>query len=250
MKNIFKIKFLILSVGMLLFSCTENSETGEVFDTISTSKVIVINAMPETTAINYKLLVNGLTYGNITSRQSFPYKSYSKANASDIIGMYNGFAPSSTLALTSVQDATKPQTVFVTLGNSFSQDKNYTVVAANFPLSPEGVVYEDDLTLPASGKAKIRLLNLVPNNTTMYDLYSGTTLIKANIAFKATSEFIEVTPGQQTLAIRKPGTLTNFRTRSINLQVGKIYTFFVTGSETVSSTSSITVAINYMLNKN
>jgi hypothetical protein len=106
-----------------------------------------------------------------------------------------------------VNDASSNVTA-VTQTVTVEKDKNYSVFAYS-PTASLGSVaalaVTDDLTAPAAGKAKIRLVHLGVSAPSQVSLSQpaavGTVDIIPNVSFANSSQFVEITPGTYGLAI-------------------------------------------------
>jgi len=111
------------------------------------------------------------------------------------------------------------------------KDKNYTLLAAN---TADGETFEliqvsDDLTAPATDKAKIRLIHLSPDAAEL-NLTSGGTKLAENVAFKSVSDYKEVDATKTSFAIvDAEGNNTVLNVNDLELVKGKIYTIWVVG---------------------
>ncbi len=117
------------------------------------------------------------------------------------------------------------------------------VTAASFNISPQPNVYytifyfgantaayQDDMTAPQTGKARIRFMNLNLGYTTNVDLgVSGGSLLVTNLIPALASSYIDVTPGT-TFSLYATGTTTVLLSIPTNLQAGHIYTIYTSGA--------------------
>jgi Domain of unknown function (DUF4397) len=93
--------------------------------------------------------------------------------------------------------------------------------------------FEDDLTSPPAGKARIRFIHAIPTSIAL-DCYKAgeTTPLFPTIPFKGASDFVNVDPGVINLEIRvegSPANFTPFFTYQYLLEEGKIYTVLAKG---------------------
>jgi hypothetical protein len=89
----------------------------------------------------------------------------------------------------------------------------------------------DDLSAPNAGKAKIRFMHLSPN-TPALDITIASTgnVLFGNRAFKSATGFTNLTAGNYNFELKLAGTTTvKYVVPAINLEDGKIYTFFIKG---------------------
>jgi hypothetical protein len=121
--------------------------------------------------------------------------------------------------------------------NFFFNSKNYYTIFISGKISKDSLIYistEDKLTAPTSNKAKVRLVNVSPNSTSLEAVFS-TQLIDSianfsNINFRASSNYFEFTPGNYIIKVRKAGQKTALvNGANFNISPGKIYTIYVKG---------------------
>jgi len=140
------------------------------------------------------------------------------------------------------------QTVLTQPAVTLDKDKNYTFVAtpAATPASVGGQFIIDDLTAPATGKARIRVINLGQNLTNPIKLSQVTSTaggpvvvdLVTSIASNQASAFTDVNPGTYGLSIldnngvtkAEVGTGTGTGTGTKAYVAGKLYTIVVTGT--------------------
>jgi hypothetical protein len=120
--------------------------------------------------------------------------------------------------------------VMATNSEGLTAGKHYTVVAVTekdgtFKLDP----VTDDLTPPASGKVKVRVINLAPGVENV-DLYSSAQkdAVISGAGLDSPTDYKEIAPSDGTLNIRNS---TSKRmgepVKDLNLQAGKLYTILV-----------------------
>jgi len=123
---------------------------------------------------------------------------------------------------------------------SLTADSSYSVFAAGLSNSPTFFYTSDDLSTPASGYAKIRLVNLSSDALTL-TANIGSTAFASGITSLSASSFATVSTGSYSI---KAGDLSNINTvastsSAITLNSGKIYTVIYTGTSTVSTGPAI-----------
>lgn len=121
----------------------------------------------------------------------------------------------------------------------FTKDKNYSLFAYNQLASIGAILVEDNLAIPASGKAHIRFFHLSPGAPAVtVGVLNGDvfTPVFSNRAFEtqataaANQAFSPVDAGTYTFDVRVAGTSTSVLTvPGVALQAGKIYTVFARG---------------------
>lgn len=128
---------------------------------------------------------------------------------------------------------------FLTGGTqTFEANKFYTVIATGIVTSPAFVGLTDDLTAPASGKAKVRFVNLSVDSLSE-DVYVGSTLLTTGLNYPNASSFYEVTAGTQTAIMQDPANVPAGRNLSMDFVAGKIYTIMLTGIEVGSGDAQL-----------
>jgi hypothetical protein len=112
---------------------------------------------------------------------------------------------------------------------TLSANNNYSAFATGSITGRNILVTNDNLTTPASGKAKIRFINLSPSSLST-TAQVGATIVTTNLTYLNYTSFTEVSAGTYDISM---GDGTNFATiKNIlgqALSVGKIYTVIYTG---------------------
>lgn len=105
----------------------------------------------------------------------------------------------------------------------------YTLVAAGTTLSPDLVLYRDELSAPP-GSVRLRFIHLSPDAPEVDIAPKGGRVLFPNVGFKEATRYATVAPGTYSLEVRAAGTdnviLTVPNTR---LSGGKVYTILVLG---------------------
>lgn len=115
---------------------------------------------------------------------------------------------------------------FQTTSINLVANNSYSVFAGGSANTKVIVSKTDDLTAPSSGKAKVRFVNLSPDNVNAVAYVGNTTL--DTFALGTLTEFREVNVGAQTVTVGvlpSVASLNNF-----NITAGKIYTFMFSGT--------------------
>lgn len=115
---------------------------------------------------------------------------------------------------------------------ALAEDVAYTVIATNVVASIEPLVLTDDLTAPAAGNIKLRLVHGAPS-VDLVDIYitapgadiSGLSPNLSDVDFKQNSGYLEVAAGTYQVRITPAGTKTvAIDTGSLTLAAGQIRT--------------------------
>lgn len=183
---------LALLATIALGACNDDDTTAPV----STAQVRVVHASPD--APNVDVLVDGAAVlTNVAYKASSTYL--------DVPAGSRNLRVRATGTSTVVID----QTAAVTAG------KRYTVLATGRVASIAPVVLEDDLTAPAAGNVKLRLVHASPTAGTV-DIYvtapgasiATATPTLASVPFRAASGYLEVPAGTYRVRITPAGSKT------------------------------------------
>lgn len=113
---------------------------------------------------------------------------------------------------------------------SVASGKSYSVFAVDSVASLSGVVFEDNLATPASGKAHVRFIHLSPNAPAVDVALDGGAVVFGDYEFKEGSAFTPLDAGTYDLEVRLAGTSTvALDLDPITLTAGKIYTVYAKG---------------------
>ena len=112
----------------------------------------------------------------------------------------------------------------------FNAYKNYSVYAVDAVANISPLVIEDDLTVPASGKAHVRFIHLSPDAPAVDITLTDGTVIFGNNSFKDFTAFTPLDAGSYDLQVRVAGTSTvALDLGTITVTEGNIYTVFAKG---------------------
>jgi len=156
---------------------------------------------------------------------------------------YQAFGACQTVPTGSVNFAigqTGSSTALVTIpATTVSAGGRYTVIATGSVSASTYLLLNDAFTTPASGRARLRVINAV-GLTTPFDVYVGTpgsslgTANQTNVAFNTSQSFLDVPSGATQVWITTPGTQTVLGTTgSFTLSRSTPQTVVVTPAVTV-----------------
>jgi len=92
-----------------------------------------------------------------------------------------------------------------------------------------GVLTEDNLDAPASGKAKIRIVHVSPDAQTV-NVQVNDAAFESDVTYQKATAFKEVAAGTYKIAVfRTAGGLNLYTNEAVKLDAGKIYTFVAQG---------------------
>ncbi|MBE9584155.1 DUF4397 domain-containing protein [Mucilaginibacter sp. JRF] len=122
-------------------------------------------------------------------------------------------------------------------------NKHYSVYFTGNAESKTSVVTEDDTTAPSSGKAKVRFVHLASAVTSSVDVgLSAANKVFTDVAYKAASAYKEVDANTKFFLYGAGSTQAELD-MSTAVQVGKIYTIYLSGS-TIATLKYTVVAEN------
>ncbi|AIZ65301.1 hypothetical protein PK28_15780 [Hymenobacter sp. DG25B] len=224
-----------MALSTALVGCSDDNE--DVAPVIEQGKVQVVHAAPnanvKVSVLADDKAVKDLNYGENTG--------YTTLNAGTRVFKVNVSGTTTTVINSS-------QTV--------AKDKNYSLFAYSPTDQANSIAplwVEDDLTAPAAGKAKIRVVHLGLGAASPVSLYrtesTGTAaLLIPNITFGTASAFTEVAAGASNLYLANSSNVPVIVLNSKDLAAGKIYTLLVRGSAT-GLTTDVQVKADFIENK-
>jgi hypothetical protein len=192
---------------IFLSSCLKDLSNDEPQDA---SALNVVNASPGPLAINFFLdnnLVNGpgLSYGQESSYI---------------------LAVSGNRKFDATQRGSFNSLIADTL--SLEPDKYYSIFITGENTALSTLLTEDDLSDPASGKAKLRFINLSPNGGNISLTLQDGTVIFPGQSYKTASSFNSIDPGAHMFQLRgTDGTVEH--EASLDVVAGKTYTIWAGG---------------------
>jgi len=210
-----KFKNLILALTIattaFMFVGCSDEETPVTPNTPSNSLVKVIHASPDAPGVD--LLVDNTVAGtNLTFPNNTGYLTVNSGTRNIKVNV------------------TGTMTTVIEANVDFMQNKNYSVFAVNSVSNIEPLLVEDDLTVPAQGKAHVRFIHLSPDAPAVDITLTDGTIVFGNKSFKEFTAFTPLDAGTYDLQVRVAGTPTvALDLPGITLEAGKIYTVFAKG---------------------
>ncbi len=208
----------ILFLAVVLFSsCLKNSRQEEPQEAAALN---VVNASPGPLTINFFLdnnLVNGPALGFGQESSYILVKTGNTKFDASTAGTFNSLV-TSTLSL--------------------NNDKYYSIFISGENTMLSTLLTEDDLTAPASGKAKIRFINLSPDGGTFQLSLKGGNTLFIGQAYKMVSAFATIDPSAYMLELENPdGTVIH--TANLDVAAGRIYTVWAGGLKNGTENTSL-----------
>jgi hypothetical protein len=214
-----KNSLLVVIFGLQLStfnSCVKGEESS-----VDISSLSIIHASPGLPAIDFYFnggRINGdsiIAYGD-----TIPNKFLNSGTASIVVKKY---ISSITYISTSIE---------------FASEKNYSFFIAGKPNEVTYLLTTDDLNAPASGKAKLRFINLSPDAPDLsFKMNSGN--LFSSMAFKAYSEFSLVDPGNHVISIHNSASGAKLAEQNLTIEAGKVYTIWAKGLVTTTESDLV-----------
>lgn len=208
-----KMLFIMLTfvTAISLAACSDDDNTTAPTPSAKAS-VMVVHASPDAPGVD--LLVDNTVAGtNLT----FPNNTgYLQVNAGTRNVKVN---------------ATGTSTTVIQANLNLMENKSYSVFAVNQVSTIEPLVFEDNLSNPASGKAHVRFIHLSPNAPAVNITLTDGTIVFGNVSFKGSVNFTPLDAATYNLQVRDAATNQTvvLELPNISLQAGKIYTVFAKG---------------------
>ncbi len=107
--------------------------------------------------------------------------------------------------------------------------KPYLVAALGPAAALQGALIEDDLTAPAAGKAKVRVIHAAVGGPAVDVVVAGSTKLFEGIEFGKAAPYSEVDATKYDLSVRAAGKSTQLVGKVVSLQSGGVYTIVAIG---------------------
>ncbi|UXY15840.1 DUF4397 domain-containing protein [Chitiniphilus purpureus] len=116
------------------------------------------------------------------------------------------------------------------------------LAAGSGPTAPRFLVAADNLSLPATGSAKVRVVHASPGAPNV-DIYANGNRVLANVPYPAASDYLEVPAGSYTFDVRPAGdAATVVQTLTATLEANRIYTVVARGVVGSSGAAAFTLS--------
>lgn len=204
------ILMVALSTVLSFSSCDDDDDNTPT--PVGSGKLMIIHASPDAPAVDLLLDGTKLNSSDVNYTDNTPYIS---ATAGTRVLKVN-VAGTSTTALQA--------------NLSVVSGKNYSVFAIDSVSKLSGLVVEDNLSTPASGKAHVRFIHLSPDAPAVDVAVTGGGVVFGNKNFKDFTAFTPLDANTYNLEVRLAGTSTVvLPLPGIVLTAGKIYTVYAKG---------------------
>ncbi|WP_276131675.1 DUF4397 domain-containing protein [Polluticoccus soli] len=221
-------KLLLLGFTAVFAAACNNGNDDDNTPTPSNmAKVKYTNACISTGAL--RVQVNDVALQNVNSLTYLASSAY--INVTPGTNVKHGFV---------IEDSNLP---LASVNNDLVANNAYSVFATGTVTSPSAIAITDDLTAPPTGNAKIRFVNLSPDNLSE-SVYVGQTKLDSNVMFKQATPFRQVAAGSYQIIVQDPANVPSSRTLSgQQLDAGKIYTLMITGTVAGSGSAALTLTL-------
>lgn len=218
LKNCILFLFSILIISSLN-SCAKGEESS-----LNITSLSVIHASPGLPAIDFYFNGDRLNGDSIIAYgDTIPNKLFNSGTASIVIKKYIS------------------STTYISTSIELESEKNHSFFVIGKPNEPTYLLTADDLSAPASGKAKLRFINLSPDAPDLsFKINSGN--LFGSMAFKAYSEFSLVDPGDHIISIHNSASGAKLAEQNLNIEAGKVYTVWAKGL-TATTESDLALAM-------
>lgn len=202
--------FVALSTVLSFSSCDDDDDNTAT--PVGSGKLMIIHASPDAPAVDLLLDGTKLNSVDVNYTDNTPYIS---ATAGSRVLKVNVAG-----TLTTAMQANL----------SVVSGKNYSVFAIDSVSKLSGLVVEDNLATPASGKAHVRFIHLSPNAPAVDVAVTSGGVVFGNKSFKDFTAFTPLDANTYDLEVRLAGTSTVvLPLPGIVLTAGKIYTVYAKG---------------------
>jgi hypothetical protein len=217
-----KLSFLVLSSVILFSACKkDSSDPGP-----NPSKARVMFAHTTVGADTLRVQLNGTALTSVSALSFLSASNYVEVD------------PGSTRVAFTLANA--GNVVLDSVTSNFTVNNAYSVFATGVVVNPSIFVTSDDLTPPPTGMAKVRLINLSPDNLNE-SFYVGANKLDSNVSYQEATPFYNVSASTYKVQALPQPNNSHLGVSLDNqaLAVGKIYTFIVYGAELGSGVSKL-----------
>jgi hypothetical protein len=215
MKRTSILKNVIAGTSILLFAVLISSCKKDDIDESGSANLIIVNASTGSSTQSFYLAGKAIVNGGLAFGEKEGYVATNSGNNLQAEFRNEGSA-----------------TAFASDGIDLDNGGNYSIFLAGEGQAARVRAFEDDLSAPANGQAKVRFIHLSDAAPANVDIRraSGDNLV-TNLAHDESSNFVSVDPGILSLQVFASGQSTNLGNFDLTaFSAGKIYTVYVTGS--------------------
>ena len=219
----------LVAVGSLVLTGCSVHNDDNVQPTIPVSYVSLYNESPDSPDLQF--LVDGAQIGNRAFSYS-DYSAYLAFHTGERTLQVGPFGASNVVTDTTV---------------TLQDNKFYSVFVVDDFNHAELLVLADSGQAPATGKAKVRFVNLSPDAGSV-QLKAAESAVGTALAFKGATEFIDVDAATKTFTISSADSAVKLNLPSQNLVAGRFYTFLVRGYKTPPAGNTNVLSADVIIN--
>ncbi|WP_316800690.1 DUF4397 domain-containing protein [Pedobacter frigidisoli] len=219
-----KIICALFAITLFLSACKK--DWGDYSDSVTVAGIGFVHASPGTGALDF-----------IVDNQKANSKDFTYTKDLGYFGAY----PGTRLFGVTKKDSTKYLT---TSSVALQSGIFYSAFVVDLLPAPKILIVQDDLTAPATGKAKIRFINLSPDAPALDLAIDGTaTALVTAKAYKEASTFVSIDPSAGYTFQIKEGNSVTATLPSTKIEAGKIYTLWAKGLKSATDSTKFGLAI-------
>jgi hypothetical protein len=224
-----KVTGLLSLIVLVLASCRKDNANPNV---ASLSNIAFVHASPGNIVYDFKVNSDKSNPQSVAYSKYIDYGLISSGKSE-----FNIFEKGSNQAAAKSVFDLKPKTA-------------YSIYITDIPSKVNLLLTEDDLSRPATGKAKIRFINLSPDAGSLdLSILGDTTAIFTKTSFKSNTAFLQVNPSTAIGFAISDSTKTSVATSpKYRLEQGKIYTVIAKGLKSAADTTT-KLAVGMITNK-
>ncbi|SRR5579871_2369681 len=246
-KSLFRNCVPVIAVFLIFLtaSCSKKNNSGSGTTNPGTANIAFVNASPTTSSYN---IYSGST--NLTPAGGIAYGSVSGASGGS---PYLGLVPGTD----SIRVSANGTTYVVDTAVNISNNGYYTLFVYDTVNSSghlKALLLNDPSTLPTSGQAEVRFINLSSNSAPLFvSLINGTDTIHDNnltyvgsglLSADSLSAFMSINPGTYTVAVQNNEGTRIADTSSFSFAANSVYTLYAKGYQNgLNGTDSLSVGI-------
>lgn len=220
--------FTVLSLALLAFSACKKDKITTPPPAPTTAKVMFVNTMVSSPEL--KVEVNDAAINGAQNLTLLANSGYVDVTPGTAVKTEFIIAESNEVILNQNYD--------------YTVNRNYSVFATGSLTERASLMLQDDLTAPASGKAKVRFINLSKQNLSE-TIAIGSTVIGQAVNYLSSTGFVEVTASSSANINASDPTQIglNQTLQAQNLEAGKLYTVMLTGIENGNNNNALKLTL-------
>ena len=139
-------------------------------------------------------------------------------------------------------NVTGTATTLVDISQNLAQAAAYTIIAANFAASIQGMTVTDQTVAPPPGQAALRVIHMAPDAGPIDVLLNGK-VVFTNILFGANSSYLNLANGTYDVKINVAGTSTTVIQTTLTANASVNYSVVAIGSIRTAATNPLALKV-------